>query len=134
MTGMPSVFSSLANNALPFFDSICGPVRINGLLDCFSLEMIFERSASAACIGSRSKDAGVGITAPSTRADSRTSVGKLRCTGPGLPDLAIRMAFAISETISSVLWQTHDALVNGAAISACCISWKAPLPNWFKGA
>ena len=42
----------------------------------------------------------------------------------------MRTARAISAPMAAALAQAHDALVTGAAISACFISWNAPRPGF----
>ncbi len=64
----------------------------------------------------------------STRSSSRSD-GRLKCTGPGRPDVAIRIALPRSWPSVAADVAVHDALVTGAAISACRISWKPPRPS-----
>ena len=73
-------------------------------------------------MGMGSKSDTLGIDVPPSKALSKTSEGRLMCTGPGRPDLAIETALAKSPGSSDVLLQTQDAFVNGAAISTCAIS------------
>ena len=64
----------------------------------------------------------------STRASSRSD-GRLRCTGPGRPEVAMRIASPMSRPSVAVALAVHDALVTGAAMSAWRISWKPPRPS-----
>jgi hypothetical protein len=57
----------------------------------------------------------------STRS-SRRSDGKLTCTGPGRPDVAMPIALPISSPRDAAELADQDALVTGAAISAWRIS------------
>jgi hypothetical protein len=57
----------------------------------------------------------------STRS-SRRSDGKLTCTGPGRPDVAMPIALPISSPRVAAELAVQDALVTGAAISAWRIS------------
>ena len=64
----------------------------------------------------------------STRSSSRSD-GRLRCTGPGRPDVAMRIASPMSRPSVAAEVAVHDALVTGAAMSAWRISWKPPRPS-----
>jgi hypothetical protein len=57
----------------------------------------------------------------STRSSSRSD-GRLRCTGPGRPDVAIRMASPTSRPSVAADVAVNDALETGAAMSAWRIS------------
>ena len=52
----------------------------------------------------------------------------VRCTGPGLPDMAVRKAVATRSGIRLRSWMSQAPLVTGAAISTWSISWKAVIP------
>jgi hypothetical protein len=132
MTGMPLAASSAAISARPGRVMHEGPTRIIGRFACA------RRCISAAAV-CPSSGVGSGSNASAAGVDtdvlfSSTSVGRLRCTGPGRPERARRIAFAMSVATASALAQAHAALVTGAAIAACCISWNAPCPSWSFGA
>ena len=57
----------------------------------------------------------------STRSSSRSD-GKLRCTGPGRPDVAMRIASPTSRPSVAAEVAVNDALLTGAAMSAWRIS------------
>ena len=59
---------------------------------------------------------------------SSASDGRLRCTGPGRPLAAMRIARATSCASSDADLTAHDAFASGAARSTWRISWNAPRP------
>ena len=56
------------------------------------------------------------------------SMGKVRCTGPGLPDMAVRKAVATNSGMRVRSWISHEPLLTGAAISTWFISWNVAIP------
>ena len=95
-------------------------------------------AAIAASVASATASESDGTAAPrpfgqtiallSTRCSSRSD-GRLRCTGPGRPDVAMRTASPMSRPSVAAAVAVNDALVTGAAMSACRISWKPPRPS-----
>ena len=82
----------------------------------------------ASASGSASAGAGRGPFASgqtmallSTRSSSRSD-GRLRCTGPGRPEVAMRIASPMSRPSVAADVAVNDALLTGAAISAWRIS------------
>ena len=122
MTGIPKEASKLAKVLRPACDCIIGPVNIRGFFALSNAAIISWITGLSALIGMGSKSAAFGIDVLPSKALSKTSEGRLMCTGPGLPDFAIETAFAKSRGSSDTLLQTQDAFVSGAAISTCAIS------------
>ena len=113
----------------PMLDS-CGPARMSGR--CAPA----MAASTASAIASASAGAGAAILRVSgqtmallsTRSSSRSD-GRLKCTGPGRPEVAIRIALSRSWPRVAADVATQDTLVTGAAISACRISWNPPRPS-----
>ncbi len=110
-----------------------GPVTINGRFAARSRASMASAVASSSAIAAAAKAAAAGTCARSA-SPSRQSLGRLRCTGPRRPERAARMAAAKSRAMSSVRVLVVARLVSGAAMSACRISWNAPVPSWPAGA
>jgi hypothetical protein len=75
---------------------------MSGFLEAANADIIAVISEVFATVLFTLKSSLVGIGIFRDEIDSRTSDGKLRCVGPGLPDFAIRIAFAKSKLRSSI--------------------------------
>ncbi len=106
-----------------------GPTRISGRSALASLRIRAEAVSGSSATASASKAWAVGVDGGDAISLSSTSVGRPRCTGPGRPERAMRIALATSAARVSALAQVQAALHTGAAISACRISWNAPCPS-----
>ena len=106
---------------------IAGPAMITGRFAAFSASTALSLSTG---FFSTSKSRGKGASVVA----SRRSLGMLRWTGPGVPDLASRQARAMSAPSVATDCAVQEAFVTGKAISACRISWNAPLPSSSSGA
>ncbi len=129
-TGTPSAASSCFSSARSPAWQSCGPASTSGR--CASARAA-RTVAAAACVsscglGSKAAASGQSEGRSSTLSSSRSN-GRLRCTGPGRPERAMRTASASSVPSVAAERATHDALVTGAAISAWRSSWKAPRPT-----
>ena len=102
ITGMPKDASSKANCFLPALESIIGPTMMSGFLEAANADMIVVISEDFATLLFTIKSSLFGNGIFGGEIDSRTSDGKLRCVGPGLPDFATRIAFAKSKPRSSI--------------------------------
>ena len=95
-------------------------------------DAISASTASATDAASAGADAGRAsghtIALLSTVSSSRSD-GRLRCTGPGRPDAAMRIASPMSRPSVAAEVAVNDALLTGAAMSAWRISWKPPRPS-----
>ena len=74
---------------------------MSGFFAVINNDAIDEISDDLAALSSTKKSSLEGILIFGGEVDSRISLGRLRWVGPALPDFAIRIAFAVSEAISS---------------------------------
>ncbi len=95
-----------------------GAPIISGRFAVASSARIASAAASARGTTGAVKSAWVGqTTASSATVASSTSDGRLRCTGPGRPEVARRIALATSMPTVAVSVAIQAALQTGAAIS-----------------
>jgi len=123
--GCRTVFTLSGNHIMSIFDAAFGS----------ALDLVHVRQEAAAvhmadAWGRLTGEPGVAMVTggpghatalPATRASSRSD-GRLRCTGPRRPDVAMRIASAMSRPSVSVALDVHEALVTGLAMSAWRIS------------
>ena len=113
--------SSRANSARPLTPESCGPAKMIGR----AAAAIAASIASATAVGSvgmaDARTSGHTMALLSTRSSSRSD-GRLKCTGPGRPDVAMRIASPTSRPSVAAEVAVKDALLTGAAMSAWRIS------------
>ena len=117
--GMRVASSMRASRSRPVRFAIAGPASRNGRCAAATMPRIASAAASFSVTGDAANAPGSGHTtsAAATVASSRSD-GRLRCTGPGLPERAMRIAFATSAPSVAVAFAVHDAFAIGAATSA----------------
>ena len=117
--GTPLASTSCFTSAETGACDIAGPSRISGrAAEASKAASVATVPLSSAFSIGMNCAAVAKARSPSATLVSSTSKGKLRCTGPGLPDRAMRQALAMSAPSDSALAAIHDALTSGAAMSA----------------